>query len=375
MSITVGVNVNVNCLNATVYINEVVYENGFTPNSPIGLPPYVIRVVADEGHWFFDYELNARIRYTNGWSETLPILQNITIDDDYWNEGYTEFIFEWNPPSYIYNDMVRLRIEGFNAIEGGEEPDAPDAPDLIDTLSAIYHPTIGEVKSLADERYVSGMENVPIRNFIHNLYTLPFDVSELDGERKNVELGGGTLNTESTILTQSILNVLVAEIHVPAKYNNAYDYIKTTCTLYLPFIESIELDIERVIDKTITVEYVIDLYDGIATCNVYSEGELLISRLNEISRKIPFYQKTEVSSESPQIGKVLNNSVTVPFIEVVRNIPYNEVEGIGNEVSQVEVIGNLEGYVEVRTIHLQTSATKREQEMIISQLRNGVIIK
>lgn len=370
MSITVGVNVN--CLNATVYINEVAYENGTTSNSPIGLPPYVIRVVADAGHWFFDYELNARIRYTNGWGETIPILQNITIEDDYWNEGYTEFIYEWNPPSYIYGDMMRLRIEGFNAIEGGEEPDAPD---LIDILSAIYHPTIDDVKSLADEKYVSGMENVPIRNYIYNLYTLPFDVSELDGEKQNVKLGGGTLNTESTILTQSILKVLVAEIPVPAKYNNAYDYIKTTCTLYLPFIDSIELDVERVISKTITVEYIIDLYEGVATCNVYSEGELLISKLNEIGRKVPFYQKTEVSSETPQIGKVLNNSVKIPFIEVVRNIPYNEVEGIGNEVSEVEVIGNLEGYVEVNTIHLQTSATKKEQEMIISQLRNGVIIK
>lgn len=370
MSITVDVNVN--CLNATVYINEVAYENGFTPNSPIGLPPYVIRVVADEGHWFFDYELNARIRYTNGWNETLPILQNITIEDDYWNEGYTEFIFEWNPPFYIYEDMIRLRIEGFNAVEGGEEPEKPD---LIDILSAIYHPTIDEVKSLANEKYVSGMENVSIRNYIYNLYTLPFDVSELDGEKQNIELGGGTLNTESAILTKSILNVLVAEIPVPAKYNNAYDYIKTTCTLYLPFVESIKLDVERVINKTIIVEYVIDLYDGVATCNVYSEDELLTSKLNEIGRKVPFYQKTEVSSEIPQIGKVLNNSIKIPFIEVVRNIPYNEVEGIGNEVSQVEVIGNLEGYVEVRTIHLQTSATKREQEMIISQLRNGVIIK
>lgn len=372
MSITVGVNVN--CLNATVYINEVAYENGFTPNSPIGLPPYVIRVVADEGYWFFDYELNAKIRYRNSYFETIPILQNITIEDDYWNERYTEFIFEWNPPSAIYEDIMRLNIEGFNAVEGGEEPEAPDL-DLIDTLTAIYHPTIDEVKSLANERYVSGMENVPIRNYIYNLYTLPFDVSELDGEKQNIKLGGGTLNTESNILTQSILNVLVAEIPVPAKYNNAYDYIKTTCTLYLPYIDSIELDVERVIDKTITVEYVIDLYEGVATCNVYSEGELLTSKLNEIGRKVPFYQKTEVSSETPQIGKVLNNSVKTPFIEVVRNIPYNKVEGIGNEVSQVEIIGNLEGYVEVSTIHLQTSATKREQEMIISQLKNGVIIK
>ena len=372
---SISVTVFVDCLNATVYINDVAYENGTTNNAVIGLPPYMIRVVADNGYWFFDYELNARIRYRNSYFETIPVLQNITIEDDYWNEGYTEFIFEWNPPSNIYEDIMRLNIEGFNAVEGGEEPDAPDAPDLIDTLTAIYHTTIDEVKSLANERYVSGMENVPIRNYIYNLYTLPFDVSELDGERKNIELGGGTLNTESTILTQSILKVLVAEIHVPAKYNNAYDYIKTTCTLYLPFIESIELDVERVIDKTITVEYVIDLYESVATCNVYSEGELLTSKLNEIGRKVPFYQKTEVSSETPQIGKVLNNSIKIPFIEVVRNIPYNEVEGIGNEVSQVEVIGNLEGYVEVRTIHLQTSATKREQEMIISHLRNGVIIK
>lgn len=371
----VSVTVVVNCLNATVYINEVAYENGTTYNAVIGLPPYVIRVVADEGHWFFDYELNAKITRRSGWNETVPILQNITIESDYWNERYTEFIYEWNPPPVIYEDTIRITIEGFNAIEGGEEPEEPEAPDLIDTLTAIYHPTIDEVKSLANERYVSGMDNVPIRNYIYNLYTLPFDVSELDGERQKIALGGGTLNTESTILTQSILNVLVAEIHVPAKYNNAYDYIRTTCTLYLPFIGSIELDVERVIDKTITVEYVIDLFDGVATCNVYSEGELLTSKLNEIGRKVPFYQKTEVSSETPQIGKVLNNSVKVPFIEVVRNIPYNQVEGIGNEVSQVEIIGNLEGYVEINTVHLQTSATKREQEMIISQLRNGVIIK
>jgi len=75
------------------------------------------------------------------------------------------------------------------------------------------------------------------------------------------------------------------------------------------------------------------------------------------------------------VSKLIINNVEVPYIEVVRRIPYNEVGGLGNLISEVDTIGNFTGYIEVEKVHLETSASKREQELITSQLRNGVIIR
>ena len=364
---------------------EFTEDGWYRSSGGVPIPPdksnYNILVVANEG-FVFDNTLEAEISFKNSLYMPFEHQRNITTFNptyaECWNESFTEF----NIDISLYDTAIEIEVLNFKAVEdsqsGGQDEIVGET--VVNLFSNIYNVTKLDLLNLSDEIFaeVSGIGTTRIRHeeFISNLYVLPFSVKDLREEEKtSIRMGGYETSVEADILNNSILIVDIAEITVPAKYGNAYDFINTECYLHLPYLRRIELDVARVIDKTITAQYIVDLYTGSAHCNVKSDDLLLTTIEFEISRAIPFYPQIERTSIIGDVGRLILNNVEVPYIEVVRRIPYNEVGEIGNQTSQVEVIGNLTGYVEVEKVHLETSATKREQEMIISLLRNGVIIQ
>lgn len=364
---------------------EFTEDGWYRSNSGVPLPPnksnYNILVVANEGY-VFDNTLNATIFFRNSLNMPFGQQRDITTFnptyEDCWNESFTEF----NIDISLSSGAIDIEVLNFKAVEGSQSggQDEVIGETVVNLFSNIYNVTKVDLLNLSDEVFadVTGDGSTRIRHeeFISKLYVLPFSVEDLREEEKtSIRMGGYETSVEVDILNNSILTVDIAEITVPAKYGNAYDFINTECYLHLPYLRRIELDVARVIDKTISVQYIVDLYTGTAHCNVKSDDLLLTTIEFEIGRAIPFYPQIDRTSIVGDVGRLILNNVEVPYIEVVRRIPYNEVGEIGNQISQVEVIGNLTGYVEVEKVNLETSATKREQELIISQLRNGVIIQ
>lgn len=353
--------------------------------SGVPLPPnkssYNILVVANEG-FVFDNTLEAEISFRNSLNMPFGHQRNITTYNpnyaDCWNESFTEF----NINVSLYDTAIDITVSNFKAVEdtqsGGQDEIVGET--VVNLFSNIYNVDKSELLSLSDEIFAEisegGSTRIRHEEFISSLYVLPFSVEDLrEDEKATIRMGGYETSVEAYLLTNSILIVDIAEITVPAKYGSAYDFINTECYLHLPYLNRIELDVARVIDKTISVQYVVDLYTGSAHCNVKSDGLLITTIEFEVGRTIPFYPQIERTSIVGKVGKLILNNIEVPYIEVVRRIPYNEVGELGNQISQVDMIGNFTGYIEVEKVHLETSASKREQELITSQLRNGVIIR
>ena len=363
------------------------YEDG-RPNNwkwreGLPSPGGMIRVVADEGYYFPD-EMEARIGET--------VISPLSPDERiYFNEDRTEFQrvvprSEFTTIHGPLGDTYQLDVYDFIAVEGvysGGGGDVSD--DVIGKFATIYNMTPNELMELSQERQeLVGDEVGHIREldeYIANLYTIPFNIEEVTSEDKySLFIGGYELRTKSKIVETSTLTVDLGEIEIVPKYNNAYDYVNTTIHIHVPYSQPIELDVSIVMNKTIRVELLIDLYTAKATYNIIMVDEeeyILVSSQAEVGRVIPFYQVglRDNKVHSSEIGGVLLNNVWIPYAEIKRNIPYNEVEGVGQNFSQVEVIGNLEGYAEIEKVRLETSATMREQEQIISKLMQGVVIK
>lgn len=348
---------------------------------PANKSSYNILVVANEGY-VFDNTLDAEISFRNSLNMPFGHQRDITTFNptyaECWNESFTEFSIDVS----LYDTAISITVLNFKAVEdtqsGGQDEVIGDS--VVNLFSNIYNVEKSELLSLSDEIFAEvssgGSTRIRHEEFISSLYVLPFSVEDLrEDEKATIRMGGYETSVEAYLLTNSILIVDIAEITVPAKYGSAYDFINTECYLHLPYLNRIELDVARVIDKTISVQYIVDLYTGSAHCNVKSDGLLLTTIEFEIGRTIPFYPQIERTSIVGKVGKLILNNIEVPYIEVVRRIPYNEVGELGNQISQVDMIGNFTGYIEVEKVHLETSASKREQELIISQLRNGVIIR
>ena len=223
-----------------------------------------------------------------------------------------------------------------------------------------------------------------VYNRVHSLFMIPFKIpSEMlstDPKRITQYKEGSTnvIDAEAHYTLDNKYILPLGAIEVEGEYGNVYDYKDTQVYLHSPYIEQpIGIDPSYAIDETITLNMAIDLYSGNATLNIHStkiEGEL-VQRVNiPIKHEIPLMTNTNNIVEG-KIGGFIYNKITTPFIEVVRNIPYQNDSMFGKAMFEYGRVGDFSGYLEMDDTNVLTDATTAEQDMIRAELTNGVIIR
>ena len=309
------------------------------------------------------FSYRCRDSYGDTWFETFINEGNRLIPDlDSWSVRNT-----WEDSKTtitLYEDYIAI---------GGEVP--------VETneFTNIYLISNAELSELSKARYsnIDGKLQ-DLGSFIANLYKLPFILpSEIVVETKtDIMLGNNKVNVKSSLVNTDKLVIDFGDIEIPEKYHNVYDFINTTCILHLPYFDNIYIDVEYVIGQIINIKYVIDLYSGECSVNIYSSflGDIMETRQSNITQSIPFIQ-SYYNSVVGGLSSVNKNIIEKPFIEIVRNIPYNRSLNIfGNNVIEYGKIGDYQGYLQCDKIVLETKATNQEQEEIKNILRNGVFI-
>ena len=255
---------------------------------------------------------------------------------------------------------------------------ATKTSELVSGFVNLYNVTNTELKELSKTRFITNEgTTVDYGEYITQLYVLPFAIpNDIIGEKDNIILGNYDSKVQSTLLTDSKLYIDGGTITVPNKYNNVYDYLNTTCTLRLPFFDPIIIDVDNVIDKTISIQYIVDLYSGNCTATITSSftNEIIHSGTANIVTQIPFIQKQNNSIVNT-LSSVNENLINTAFIEVVRNIPYYANNIFGKATIVFDTVGSVTGYCEVSDIQLITTATNEEKEQIESLLKDGIFIK
>lgn len=212
-------------------------------------------------------------------------------------------------------------------------------------------------------------------DYIISLLNIPFKLpDEIAGAEEPIKLGRVDTEISAPKVEPDVIRVPLGEIQVSDLQNNSLDYLQTEYTLVLPYIEeTIPLNPEWVIDKVITVEYLIDSYSGNLTVNVFNGGDSPVTFItSNIGRMIPF--KTLLSSPTEQGANMgAFNDTFAAYIRVARNKVYQGK--FSNLVTVEGNIGEQLGYIEVENIELNTNALTSEKEMIKRILSNGVIIK
>lgn len=262
---------------------------------------------------------------------------------------------------------------GYN-YELDEEYKAVKKVESIGDFTRLYNPVETELTELAKVRF---QNDIDMGQYITALFKIPFALPTelITEEKRNIILGTYDTNVSCNGLTTYNLVVDIGEITTPEKYQNVYDYIDTECILNLPFFDKVYLSNEFVIGQTLRIEYIIDLYSGNATCNIYSSftGGIVESVNGVISCNIPFVQKTN-NSVIGLISNINKNIIDTAYIEVIRNKPYNVETVFGNETIDFGVIGSYNGFIKVSDVVLNSSATNEEKNEIIDLLKEGVTI-
>ena len=330
--------------------------------------------------------VNATCNYTNG--EVISKEKNIIITATSGYEFKNTYHYEDNGYSY---DLVKnlekttltidtTQITGLSDITLNDNYVATLPVETIGGFCNLYKVTEKELSQLSKVRFQKDSTSDTVVDYgsaITQLYILPLNIpAEIIGDKSNIILGSFDSQVESTLLNNYTVDYDMGAITVPAKYNNAYDFINTTCTLRVPFFNAVALDPENVVGHTISIKFTLDLYSGNVTMNVVSDftGGIIYSATANIVTQIPFIQKQN-NSVVNQLSNVFKYVIATPVIEVVRNIPYQaDNSTFGRETVQVAKLNTVHGYCEVDNVNLVTMATNDEKDSIISLLKEGVFI-
>lgn len=267
--------------------------------------------------------------------------------------------------------------DGFN-YKLNDEYKAIKVVEKIGNFANLYFTNENELTELSKVRFVNGNSTtVDYGNFITALYKLPFPIDSkiLAEEKSHIILGNYDSNVESTRLMTYKTEIDGGTISVPEKYKNVYDYLNTECILHLPHFNKMYINTEYVIGQTLTIKYIIDLYTGNVTANVYSSfiNDIIETQTQQIVENIPFIQKQN-NSIVGTVSNINKNAITTAFIEIVRNIPYDNENIFGKETIDYCVIGTKTGYIKVSDVVLNCTATVEEKEEIEQLLKEGVFI-
>lgn len=236
-----------------------------------------------------------------------------------------------------------------------------------------------------DSQNLADFQNIPVAapedgkpnltDYIVSLIAIPFKLSEetyadIDSDIKiaNIETG-----IEAPEMLTDLITVSLGKIEITDFNNNSLDFLACSYSLVLPFVvDVIQLDPNQVVGKIISAEFVLDIYSGEVTINVYNGGTSPIHSLkSSLGRQIPIRLALAGDKDIGSIQGVSNGVLTAYIRKENRLISDGD---FGNTITVERPINLVRGFVRITEIVFNTKALSVERDMLLTQLRNGVVI-
>ena len=338
-----------------------------------------------------------------------------------------------NPPPYN---------PGGDSEQGGGTGDFDDSSDNIDvpvlppniadstSLFTLYKPSKLQLQYFAEVLYSPNF----IQAITNSIWGSPDEaVISLGIAPLNITTTGtgsikiGTYDTGLIfpIIDNQFVTVDCGSIQIKEYWGNFMDYSPyTKIDLFLPFIGMISLSSDEVMDSTISIKYICDLFTG--TCQAFIRNDtrqmIIATYTGNLITHLPLsstdYSRTvqtlataitgatlaattggvsalatsaissvsNITSAKPTIQRTGGMSASgallgykKPYVIITRpsqSIPlnYNKFRGYPSNITSK--LGDLKGYTEVEYVHLEgfNTATDTERTMIENQLKAGIIL-
>lgn len=342
--------------NATLFVNDVLATPTTIKDDD------VFKIIPNEGYQFVENKVQIDLDIIN------PI-RNFTVNPEL---NIATYIAR---PTALGGNINTFRVETVLL-----------PPENVRGFNNIYKIDKEQLKEVTKQRFkvVGGTVETPTTTDlginILGLIELPLNIeaSLIVGQQK-VYLGDYQTTVNADFLSVDVLNVKLGKIIVPETHNNVLDFLNTTAIIHLPYSNAINLDINYVIGEEIEIEYNINMYDGLATINIYSSklDDIIATANIDMNIRIPFANMaTYPSGNAPNDVKLGGyNGILKPFIEIVRNESDSSNKFFTIPITEEKVLLGNTGYIEVQNIDLKCNATSSEKDMIINALKQGTIIK
>lgn len=276
--------------------------------------------------------------------------------------------------TFIYtNDYLNKKLSNIN-VKTEQKTIISDKYGLI----TLYKPTSDNLKQLSTKLFYkynvfeNNYELVDLSKYILNFISLPLDIPVINN--KELTLNGIKTGLNIDYIDNNIYLIDFGTVLINGFYNNSIDFNNCEVILYLPFISNINLNVSKVMNKTIKLLYKVDLFTGNFIAMITDENNILIdSQSGNMSIKIPYITKTEnqnINSYNSNNNNLLIDRI--PKIKIIESV-INENNYI--QTSNYTQLNNLSGYnsIDKLELNINSSMTQNDIDKIKSILLSGII--
>ncbi len=312
-------------------------------------------------------------------------------------------------------------------------PIIPDLPDTVESnaMFTVYKPSMAQVNSFGGWLWSSSIVEA-----IKRIWQNPLDgiisfmkvyVDAPTSGSDTIKVGMLDSEVSAPVVSSQFVTVECGSLNVSEKFYNATDYSPfVSMHLYLPFIGIVELDIDEFMSGEIGITYHVDVYTGTCLAEVKSRRSpdmpnwtIVYTFSGNASQQLPLTSAEFSGALSSLVGVVggglaiasggglgvlggvtgMAHAVThemvhlahsgslsanagimgarKPYLILTRRRGYdangyNELYGYPS--NKTVFLNNCSGYVKIKDIRLETSATDSERLEIENLLKAGVII-
>lgn len=242
----------------------------------------------------------------------------------------------------------------------------------------LYNTTNSELDDLSNKliSYIKAGPNIATYDytrFINQVYRLPFSIpSFIRTNTTKVECGLVNLTVNTHKLTKETYDIDVGTIDCTGVNKNSLDYNSLECNLILPYVPSIKLSINDLIDNKLKITYRINLLNGMCTIVVDNDtGNIYTSNVS-VATNLQIFGSYE-DKDIGNLNSVLNNKVRQAYLIINSNKPIDNLTCYPcNDHGKLK---NYHGLTKTTNTTINIGGTINEVNDIISQLEKGVFIK
>lgn len=306
------------------------------------------------------------------------------------------------------------------------KPGLPSSGVLSSGFIAMYNPSLANLQALGAKLWsndfvesILKLWNDPMEAII-TLGLIPF--TPTSSGSTNCQIGNYDAEISIPRVTSQYETKSCGSVAIQEYWGNALDYAPyTEAEMFLPFVGMKKIDIDDIMNKTVSVDYNIDLLGGESICYVTVDNRVLYDFRCNLMSSVPISSSSYASlysgilraASSLAVGAAaggvgaaaggLTSAVNVmtskhgsiergsdltpnagvlglltPYIILhrpIQSLPSNFGHFKGYPSNITRTLGSVSGYTEVSYIHLDgISATDAEKEEIYSLLKAGVIL-
>ena len=333
----------------------------------------------------------------NGQYDTKNTTVTLTADDGFlFNDDVTYYSYDTKLKQYVLNTIKATHTGTITfTMTGGSSSDydantqgkyplinaaATKEETTNDGLDSIhlYNMTNSELDDLSN-KLISYIKTGPelatydYTRFINQVYRLPFSIpSFIKTNTTKVECGLVNLTVNTHKLTKETYEINVGTIDCLGINKNSLDYNSLECKLILPYVPSIKLSINDLIDNKLKITYRINLLNGMCTIVVDNDtGNIYTSNVS-VATNLQIFGSYE-DKDIGNLNSVLNNKIKQAYLVISSNKPIDNLNCY--PCNDHGTLKNYHGLTKTTNTTINIGGTINEVNDIISQLEKGVIIK